>query len=229
METMKVVAAPRGDSGKGAAHRLRTEGKIPAVAYGKGQPTRSLAVAPEDIKRVLGGEFGRNTVIELEEAGGEKTTVLLCDYQIHPLTRELLHADFRMIRLDQPVELEVPLELLGKSKGVVAGGTLRQVFRRLPVRCLPTLVPAKVTYDVTELDIDGHVPASELALPEGVEVMLPPTQTVIAVVMVKEVVEETTTPTGAAAEGAAPAAEGAAAAAPAEDSEKSDKSDKSKS
>jgi large subunit ribosomal protein L25 len=225
METMKVVASPRSDSGKGAAHRLRAAGKIPAVAYGRNQPTRTLAVAPEDVKRVLAGEFGRNTVIELEVEGGERNTVLLCDYQYHPLTRELLHADFRMIRLDQPVELEVPFELTGKSKGVVAGGTLRHIFRRLPVSCLPTLVPAKISYDVTELDIDGHVSAGELELPEGVRVMLPPTQTVIAVVMVKEVVEETTTPTGVAGEGAAPAAEGAAAAAPAP----AEESDKSKS
>lgn len=220
METMKVVAARRSDSGSGAAHRLRQTGRIPAVAYGKGLATESLAVVPEDIRRVLAGEFGRNTVIELEVEGEEKRTVLLCDYQYHPLTRELLHADFRRIALDQPIEVEVPFELLGKSKGVVAGGTLRQVFRRLPVRCLPALIPAKLSHDVTELDIDDVVAASEVAVPEGVTIQLPPTQTVVAVVMVKEVVEEAAAPAAGAAEAAAPAAEGAEAAAPTEESDK---------
>lgn len=210
MELVKVSAIRRQEHGKGPARRLRRTGKIPATAYGKGLGAEAIAVAPKDLVGVLGGEYGRNTVIELAVEGEEKRTVLLCDYQYHPLTRELLHADFLQIRMDEMVDVEVPLQLDGKPKGVVMGGVLRQVYRNLPIRCLPQNIPVKITHDVTELELDAHVATRDLALPEGVSVRLPETQTVAAVVTETKrgEVEE-------AAPAAAPAAGAAAAAAPA--------------
>ena len=210
MDAIKVSASSREGHGKGAARRLRNEGQIPAVAYGKGLPTESLAVSPDAIKSVLASARGRNTVVHLDVQGKKNITALLSDFQYHPLTRALLHADFVQIQLDQPVDVEVPLELTGKAAGVVAGGTLRQVFRKLPIRCLPEKIPVKITHDVTELGVDGAVPVKALALPEGVSVRLPAEQTVASIV--HEIMrgdDETTAAAGAAA--AAPAA-GAAAA-----------------
>jgi large subunit ribosomal protein L25 len=115
------------------------------------------------------------------------------------------------IHLDQPVNVEVPLELTGKAAGVVAGGTLRQVFRKLPIRCLPGQIPVKIVHDVTSLALDGHVGTKDLALPEGVSVRLPPEQTVASVVTEIIRQEEETAP----AAGAAAAAPAAGAAAPA--------------
>ena len=222
MDSIKVSASHRDGHGKGAARRLRNEGQIPAVAYGKGLPTESLAVSPDAIKSVLASARGRNTVVHLDVQGKKNITALLSDFQYHPLTRDLLHADFVQIHLDQPVDVEVPLELTGKAAGVVAGGVLRQVFRKLPIRCLPEKIPVKISYDVTELGVDGAVPVKALALPEGVSVRLPAEQTVASIV--HEIMrgdDETTAAPGAAAAAApaagaaaAPAA-GAAAAAPA--------------
>jgi large subunit ribosomal protein L25 len=220
MDAIKVTASRRDGSGKGAARRLRNEGRIPAVAYGKGLPTQSLAIAPDAIKSVLASARGRNTVVTLDVDGKAGLTVLLSDFQYHPVTRQLLHADFQQIHLDQPVNVEVPLELTGKAAGVVAGGTLRQVFRKLPIRCLPGQIPVKIGYDVTELALDGHVPVKDLALPEGVSVRLPAEQTVASVVTEIVRAEEEVAPVAgavaaAAAPGAAAPAAGAAAAAPA--------------
>jgi large subunit ribosomal protein L25 len=221
MDAIKVSASRRDGSGKGAARRLRSEGRIPAVAYGKDLPTQALAIAPEAIKSVLTSARGRNTVVTLDVDGKAALTVLLSDFQYHPVSRELLHADFLQIHLDQPVNVEVPLELTGKAAGVTAGGTLRQVFRKLPVRCLPGQIPVKISYDVTELGLDGHVPAKDLKLPEGVSVRLPAEQTVASVVTEIVRAEEETAPAAGAAAGAAAApgaaapAAGAAAAAPA--------------
>lgn len=203
MELRKVTASPRAAGGKGAAGRLRNSGKIPAVAYGKNLPSRSLAVSPADLKSVLGSEYGMNTVIELDIDSKEKLTVLLCDSQHHPVTRALLHADFRQIALDQPVEVEIPLHVTGKPVGVVKGGVLRQVFRKIPVSCLPEKIPVSITHDVTELDVDGHVPTKALNLPEGVTARLPPEQTIIAIVTEKQHAEEETTAAAAGAAGAA--------------------------
>jgi len=186
MEFVKVAAARRDEYGKGPARRLRRQEKIPAVAYGKELESVSLAVSPKDILDVLHGEFGRNTVIELDVEGANKSTVLLSEFQYHPVTRELLHADFRQIRMDRTVQVEVPFELTGRSRGVVAGGILRQVFRKLPISCLPAQIPARIEYDVTELDVDQHVSIGALTLPEGVRVSLPESQTVAGVASVTE-------------------------------------------
>ena len=213
MDLRKISANARDTRGKGEATRLRRTGRIPAVAYGKKLSAQSLAVSPDDMKSVLTSERGRNTVIELDVDGKSKLTVLLRDYQHHPVSRAILHAYFVQISLDEPVDVQIPLETTGKAAGVVKGGILRQVFRRIPVRCLPTLIPVKIVHDVTELELDGHVPAKALALPEGVSVRLPPEQTVIAVVTEKQAPEEEEAAAApvAGAAGAA-AAPGAAAA-----------------
>jgi len=212
MDVRKISADARSEKGKGAAVRLRRTGKVPAVAYGKALPAQSLAVSPADLKAVLTSQHGRNTVIELDVAGKSKLTVLLRDYQHHPVSRDILHADFVQIALDQPVDVDVPLETTGKPIGVVKGGVLRQVFRRVPVRCLPELIPVKIVFDVTPLDLDGHVPAKELPLPQGVSVRLPPEQTVIAIVTEKQAPEEEEAAAPAAAAAGAAAGTGGAAA-----------------
>lgn len=212
MDLRKISASAREGKGKGEAARLRRSGRIPAIAYGKKLAAQALAVAPEELRSVLTSERGRNTVIELDVDGKNKLTVLLRDYQHHPVSRAILHADFVQIALDEPVDVQIPLEMTGKPVGVVKGGVLRQVFRRIPVRCLPQKIPVKIVHDVTELDLDGHVPAKALALPEGVEVRLPAEQTVIAIVTEKAAPEEEETAAPAAAAGAAGAPAAGAAA-----------------
>jgi len=212
MQIIKIQATSREAMGKGGATRLRRTGRIPIVAYGKNLATRPLAVAPAELRQVLTSERGRNTVVELEVQGSDKLTVMLRDYQHHPITREFLHADFVQIQMDREVDVEVPLELVGKAQGVVLGGVLRQVFRKLPVRCLPGSIPVKITHDVTSMGLDAHVPTKELSLPEGVKVRLPPEQTIVAIVQEKQAPEEEAQPGAPAAGGTAGAAKTAAGA-----------------
>lgn len=181
MELSKVSANARTAGGKGPARRLRASGQIPAVAYGKGRDARSLTVSPEQVVDILESERGANSLIELDLEGKEKLNVLIGEYQYHPVTRRLLHADFIEVDLNQPVEVKVPLELTGKAQGVVMGGKLRQVFLEIPVRCVPTKIPTKLVHDVTELQIDHHVSAGDLEMPEGVEVLLPPKKTIVTI------------------------------------------------
>ena len=224
MQTTKLTAQSRSKSGKAAAKRLRNEGRIPAVAYGPSLENTALTVSPKEVLSILGAELGRNTVIELDIEGKKKLTVLLADFQYHPVTRALLHADFKQIRENEPIDIEVPFEAVGKAKGVVAGGVLRVVFRKLPVRCLPSKVPAKLTHDVTELELEHAVATKDLKLPEGVSIRLPAEQTIVAVVTEKKQPDEAELAAAAAgaapgaaapgASGAPPAAGAAAAAAP---------------
>lgn len=216
MELRKVPATHRADAGKESARRVRKEGMIPAVAYGKELPAQPLAVSPKDLLAIIKSERGRNSVIELSVEGKSTLTVLLNDFQYHPVTRDLLHADFLQIHMDRPVDVDVPFELTGKAKGVVLGGTLRQVFRKLPLRCLPSQIPVKIQHDVTELGIDDHVAAKDLTLGEGVSIRLPPERTVAAVVTEsKRGEEEAAAVPGAPAAGEAAAAGEKKSAAPA--------------
>lgn len=181
MEIVKLEAKPRPESGKGPAKRLRRAGQIPAVAYGKNLPATSLAVSPKVLLKALTSEHGRNTVIQLDLDGGDSLMVMVRDYSYHPVTRELLHADFVQIKLDEPVDVEVPFETVGRAQGVVLGGTLQQVYRKLPVRCLPQQIPTKIQADVTSLGLNAQLKVGDLALPEGVSVRLPAEQTIVNV------------------------------------------------
>jgi large subunit ribosomal protein L25 len=176
METAKLQAENRSKSGKGVSRQLRLVGKIPAVFYGKDVPTRSLAISPKALMAAVSGQLGINQVIELE-IDGQSHLSILTDYQYHPVSRDLLHADFYQVNDSTTVDVDVPLEVTGKAKGLVVGGRLRTVFRKVPVRCLPQNIPAKVEHDVTGLDIEEHFTAGDLKLPEGVTVRLPPQQT----------------------------------------------------
>lgn len=203
MSANTLVATIRHQGGKGPSRRLRAEGKIPAVAYGAELPATALAVSPKELKRLLSSEHGLNTVVELEVDGKLKMHTLVVDYQIHPLTRAILHADFKKIDLDKTVDVEVTLELVGKSAGVTAGGEQHQIFKKLPVRCRPAQIPVKLVHDMTEVQLDQAAHVKELKLPEGVEVLLPPERTFATVYTAKKRKDEDeATP----AAGAAPAA-----------------------
>jgi large subunit ribosomal protein L25 len=207
MPTLK--AQNRVAAGKGEARRLRRQGLVPAIAYGKGLPSTPIVVGPKEVATILKSELGKNTVIELE-LEGKKLLAMIRDFALHPVKRELEHIDFIEVRLDKPVDVSVPLIAVGKAPGVVAGGVLRVVHRMVPVRCLPDRIPVKIETDVSHLELGQHVSTQELKLPEGVTVRLPPEQTLVAVVAPeKEEVEEAAAAPGAP--GAAPAAAGAAA------------------
>jgi large subunit ribosomal protein L25 len=215
MTTNTLDATIRPSGGKGPARRLRAVGQIPAVAYGLDLNATSLAVSPKELGKILSGERGLNTVVELKVAGQPSIHTLVVDYQIHPVTRALLHADFRKIDMDKTVDVEVKLELTGRAPGVTVGGELHQVFRKLPVRCRPDQIPVKLVHDVGELGLDQVAQVKDLKLPEGVQVLLPPERTVVGVFAAKKRKEDEEE---AAAEAAKPAAGGKSVAPAKEDS-----------
>jgi large subunit ribosomal protein L25 len=198
MTTNTLDATLRSDGGKGPSRRLRALGQIPAVAYGLDLAATAVAVSPKELGKILSGERGLNTVVELKVSGQSSIHTLVVDYQIHPVTRAFLHADFKKIDLDKSVDVEVKLELVGRSVGVTMGGELHQVFRKLPVRCRPGQIPVKLVHDVTELALEQVSHVKDLKLPEGVEVLLPPERTIAHVITSKRGKEEETTTAEAA-------------------------------
>lgn len=231
MEIIKLSATRRDESGKSSAGRLRRNGQIPAIAYGRNHAAVQVAISPKSLLQVLASEHGKNSVVELAIEGGETLTVMVRDYDYHPISREFVHADFLQIKLDQPVDVEVPFRTVGKPKGIVSGGILQQIFRTIPVRCLPEQIPASLEVDVTELDMGESLKAGAIKLPEGVKVRLPEEQTVVVVAAPEKGGEEEAKPgaPGAPAAAGAPAAGApAAAAAPAKGAAPAKKEEKKK-
>ncbi len=225
MTTMQTLTAkPRTPAGKGETRRLRSAGQVPAIAYGKGLTATALAIAPKDVLTILRSEKGKNTVVQLKVEGQADLLAMIKDYSYHPLTRSLEHVDFVQVKLDQPVTVDVPLITHGKAAGVTLGGILRQVYRTLPISCLPEAIPLKIEHDVTNLSLNEAAATKDLTLPPGVTVLLPAEQTVVSVVAPeKDRTEDVAPVAGAAAAAPAAGAAGAkapAAAAPAKDAKK---------
>ena len=225
-----LKAQKRSAAGKSEARRVRKSGLVPAVAYGREFASTAIAVAPKEVAAILKSDHGKNTVLKLE-LDGKSLLAMIRDYTVHPVARSLEHVDFVEVKLDRPVDVEVPLIPVGKPVGVAKGGVLRVVHRLVPVRCLPDRIPVKIETDVTNLELGEHIATQDLKLPEGVSVRLPAEQTLVAVVAPEKEVEEVA-PGAPAVAGAAAAAPGAAApaagAAPAADAKKDEKKEEKK-
>jgi large subunit ribosomal protein L25 len=161
MET--TLTAERRDSrGKNEARRLRREGRIPGVVYGStadgGRDATAIAVDPKALLKILHSESGVNTLISLSVGDGGGTRVLVKEYQLDPITHQLLHADFYRVAMDKVITVTVPVLLKGESRGVKQqGGLLDFVHRDLEIECLPGDIPEHIEVDVSELMLGQSV------------------------------------------------------------------------
>jgi large subunit ribosomal protein L25 len=211
---------PRDQAGKGQARRLRASGQIPAVVYGRHtKQAVHFSVDPLAIKTAISTPHRFNTLITLKVAGHPDRQVLVRDFQMDPVSRDLLHADFLEVREDEQVKVNVPLRLVGRPVGVADGGILSQLRRELEVYALPTAIPESIEVDVSHLKMAQSIHVNDVKLPPGVTVKTTVNYT-LAVVAVPEKEEVVAPPPTAEAavvegEGAAPAAGEAKPGAPA--------------
>lgn len=209
--TSTLEAKPREGSGKGVARRLRAQGLIPAVVYGKHlEKPVHISVDPKAVRQAINTPHKFNTLIQIKVEGGDRQ-VLLKDYQMEPVTRAILHADFLDVRPNEQVKVNVPLVLTGRAQGVADGGLLTQARRELEVWSLPGAIPERIEVDVTPMKITEVLHINDVKLPEGVSVKTNVNYT-LAVISAPEAVEAGP---AAAAAAAAPAKD--AKAAPAKD------------
>ncbi len=203
LETRPLTAKVRTGAGKGFARRTRAEGLIPAVVYGRHlEKPLTIAINPKETRAAVQTPRKMNTLIGLN-IDGKTLTVLLKEFQLDPVSRELLHADFVDVRENEQVKVKVPVVLIGKAEGVTVGGILSQVRREIEVWALPGAIPEKIEADVTPIKIAQSLHINEIKLPAGVTVKSSVNYT-IAVVTAPEV--EKVAEVVAAAPGAAPAA-----------------------
>jgi large subunit ribosomal protein L25 len=194
-EKHTITAEIRNRFGKGEMHRMRAEGRIPAVLYGPNEETIAISLDNQEITHLLQRITVENTLIELKLAGKAKKSyqTLIREVQHHPYRPFLQHVDFYCVPEGRKVHLEVPIVLHGTSVGVrMQGGLIQHVLRDLEIMVLPTQIPEHIVVDISELKIGDSIHVEHLAKGDY-DVLTDPHQTVVTVVppvVIKEPVEE---------------------------------------
>jgi len=218
MEEIRLKAESRVQGGKNVARRLRKEGIIPAILYGKDVEALPLRISAKEWKAVQ-SRVKSNTIIKMElkrNGEAEEKPVMLKEIQRAILGDVVLHIDFLQVSMERAVQVEVPIHLVGEPVGLVKGGVIEQHLRVIMVESLPGQIPEKIEVDISALDIGDSIHVNEIARP-GIKLLAPPDVAVVGV-----------TPPQAEekpAEVAAPVAEEEAAA-PAEEKEKEKEKEK---
>ncbi|MGH8638477.1 MAG: 50S ribosomal protein L25 [Burkholderiales bacterium] len=150
--------------GKNEARRLRVTGRIPAVVYGGKDGGTAIAVDPKVLAKILRTEQGANTLIALNVPGAGEARVLVREYQLDPITHELLHADFYRVAMDKLLRVQVTVVPQGEPKGVKQqGGVLDIVHRQIEIECLPADIPNSIEVDVSELMVGQSIRVKDVA------------------------------------------------------------------
>jgi large subunit ribosomal protein L25 len=213
-ERVKLDAQERESVGTSAAARLRRDGIIPGVLYGRGKKPHAIAVPERELRAALSGPAGRHAILDVT-LSGQKTShaSILKDFQVDPIRGKITHFDLHEVRLDQPIVAQVAIELVGESPGVKAGGVLSALVREVSIEALPLEIPERVTVDISGAEIGATLRVEDVVAPEGATILDDPDTVVVSVaaprVEVEEEPEEELAEGEEPAEGAEPSAEAA--------------------
>ena len=210
-ERVKLVVQNRAVLGSAESRRLRRQGLVPGVLYGREQPV-AISIGERDLRAALTTDGGLNAVLDVVVESGKTHPSVLKDYQQDVVRGTITHVDLQEVRLDQPIHATVPVALIGDPAGAVEGGVLSQVTVEVNVEALPMEVPQHLEVDVSGLHVNDTLRLAAVQAPEGVTLLDDP-ETVIATVSLPTQIEEPaeTAAEGEAAEGETPAGEAAAA------------------
>jgi large subunit ribosomal protein L25 len=181
-ERVKLTVQDRESRGSAESRRLRKQGLIPGVLYGGGKDPHAFCVAERELRRVLTTEGGLNAILDVVVDGGQARPSILKSYQQDPVRGTLTHIDLQEVRLDQPIQARVVVELIGEPVGVTEGGVLSQVVREITIEALPMEIPEHLELDVTGMAIGDTLRLAELPAHEGVKFLDDPDETVLATV-----------------------------------------------
>jgi large subunit ribosomal protein L25 len=207
-DRLTLEVREREELGSRRSRRLRAQGLIPGVLYGKGH-SRAIVVPERDLRAAMTGPSGLHAILDVV-IEGQKTVhpSILAEYEQDPIRGTISHIDLREVRLDQPIHATVVVHLVGESVGVKAGGVLSLVGRELQVEALPADVPEHIDVDVSALEVGDVLRLADISAIDNVMFLDDPHETVIATVSVPRGYAELEEAEALAAEEAA-AAEGA--------------------
>lgn len=185
MDTMQLNSEIRDQTGKGAARRLRSAGKLPAILYGAKTDPIMLAMDSSELKKTLKGRAAENIIFDLTINGGKKNQskkVMIKELQRDPVKRDYLHVDLFEISMAKELEVDIPLDLLNTPIGVEQGGILQHIRREVKAACLPQDLVDKIEVDVSGLDIGQSLHIRDISFPPGLRSLEDEDLTVVTVV-----------------------------------------------
>ncbi|WAA12856.1 50S ribosomal protein L25 [Fervidibacillus halotolerans] len=182
----KMTVERRKEFTRSSLRRLRKNGRLPGVAYGKQIGNIPIHVPLKDIRRSV--ELGYAELIDMEIEGEGTYPVVIKEVQRDSFTGEWLHVDLFQVNMDEPITMRVPLEFEGTPQGSKSGGVLQIQEEYLEVEALPDQIPAVIKVDVSELNVGDKLTVADLKLPEGVKVIAQPNELLVTVVLPRSVI-----------------------------------------
>jgi large subunit ribosomal protein L25 len=189
-ERVRLRVKTRDSRGSAESRRLRADGLVPGVLYGNGGNAQPFCIEERELRKALTGDHGLHAILDVVLEGQQKAHhAVLKEYQLDPTRARLLHIDLQEVRLDQAIQTQVVVELIGESEGVKEGGVLSQIQREVNVEALPMEVPDRLELDVSGMKIGDALRLSDLRVPEGAK-LLDDAETVLATVTPPTKIEE---------------------------------------
>lgn len=185
MKTVQLSGSLRTDVGKKSAKAVRNSGGVPCVLYGSGEQV-CFAVRSVDIEKLI---FSPNVYQVEIDIDGTKKKAIIQDMQLDPVTDNPVHVDFLELSDGKPVKIGIPIRVVGRSKGVLNGGRLLTIFRKLNVEGLPKDLPDEVEVDITPLRIGQSIRVADINIP-GVKTLEDERAVVVTIKMARGAVDE---------------------------------------
>lgn len=194
MAVVSLKAIERTPDRKGGARRMRRDGRVPAIMYGPDDVPQAISLDAKEVDIMFRRHGGSSIILDLEISGEKEShsRALVKEVQRHTVTGQVLHMDLMHVSATRKITVDVPIVLLGESKGVKEGGVMEVILREIQVECLPGDIPDKLEYNVSEMDIGDSVHVRDLSIP-GVEILSDPDNVVLSLVpptVYEEVKEE---------------------------------------
>jgi large subunit ribosomal protein L25 len=165
--SLEINAQRREAFGKNAARRIRQEGMVPAILYGPQTDAVALTLDKKDIFSILKSESGENTLFKVT-VDSETRDAMIKDYQVDPVSDELIHVDLIQIVMDKAIRVAVPVTLVGEAEGVkTEGGFVDFVSREIEIECLPRDIPEQIQVDISALHLHQSLKVEDITAPEG--------------------------------------------------------------
>lgn len=180
MKELTLNVQKREAAGRGSSRRLRAEGRIPAIVYGKSGNT-NLSISESDFKKLYLDIAGKTVFVEIND--GDKTTkTIVRDAQLDAISRRFVHVDFNEIDEESVLNVSVPVRTKGEAFGVkTEKGVLQISVKNVMVRCLPKDLPEVIMVDVTKLKKGEALHRGELPELEGVKYPGDPSTVILAI------------------------------------------------
>lgn len=185
MEMLQIEAKKRSGSGSAFNIRLRNDGFLPCVIYGRGKDSIPVSVPVHEITKYFRQSV---RIVEIMVDGKPEQTIVK-EVQYDPMGDSVIHLDFLRISMDEEITMPIAIEIKGTAKGIADGGIVETLRTEVQIRCLPSNIPESIEVDISDLALDEALHLKDLTFPEGVVLEDNPDLTVVAVVSKIEVAE----------------------------------------